>query len=139
MQFAHIRRRVIYLHQAMKQPQFEPTRCCSTTRAQADNVAVPQVYHGPSQSLSAFAQPQKLVRSPSARQLGSSLLAALWFTVTLPFRVTFWIIAWLGRLTAALLGFLLMVLGVALWAGPLFFVGIPLFVVGLVLTLRCLE
>jgi len=69
----------------------------------------------------------------------TGILAALWFTVTLPLRLAFWIVAWLGRLSAVLLGFLLMVLGVALWAGPLFFIGIPLFVVGLLLTLRCLE
>ena len=37
------------------------------------------------------------------------------------------------------LGFSLMVVGMALWAGPLFFVGIPIFLVGLVLTLRCLD
>ena len=29
-------------------------------------------------------------------------------------------------------------MGVALWAGPLFLIGIPLFIVGLLLTLRCL-
>jgi hypothetical protein len=68
-----------------------------------------------------------------------TLIAALWFTVSLPFRLVFRIIAWLGRLTAVLLGFALMVVGMALWAGPLFFVGIPLFLVGLVVTLRCLE
>ena len=67
------------------------------------------------------------------------LFAALWFMVTLPFRLIFWVIAWMGRLTAVVLGFSLMVVGIALWAGPLFFVGIPLFLVGLVLTLRCLD
>ena len=68
-----------------------------------------------------------------------ALLAALWFVVTLPFRLVFWVIAWLGRLTGVVLGFTLMVVGMALWAGPLFFIGIPLFLVGLVLTLRCLD
>jgi hypothetical protein len=68
-----------------------------------------------------------------------TLFAALWFVVSLPFRLIFWIIAWLGRLTAVVLGFTLMVVGMALWAGPLFFLGIPLFLVGLVLTLRCLD
>ena len=68
-----------------------------------------------------------------------SLVTALWFMVTLPFRLVFWIIAWMGRLTAVVLGFSLMVVGMALWAGPLFFIGIPLFLVGLVLTLRCLD
>jgi len=68
-----------------------------------------------------------------------TLFAALWFVVSLPFRLIFCIIAWLGRLTAVVLGFTLMVVGMALWAGPLFFLGIPLFLVGLVLTLRCLD
>jgi uncharacterized membrane protein YtjA (UPF0391 family) len=68
-----------------------------------------------------------------------ALLAAVWLLVTLPFRLVFWIIAWLGRLTAMVLGFSLMVVGMALWASPLFFIGIPLFLVGLVLTLRCLD
>ena len=68
-----------------------------------------------------------------------TLVAALWFTMTLPFRLIFWVIAWMGRLTAVVLGFSLMVVGIALWAGPLFFIGIPLFLVGLVLTLRCLD
>ena len=31
-------------------------------------------------------------------------VAALWFMVTLPFRLVFWVIAWLGRLTAMVLG-----------------------------------
>jgi len=53
--------------------------------------------------------------------------------------VAFWLIALLGRLTGVILGFLLMVVGMALWASPLFVVGIPLFVIGLVLTLRCLD
>ena len=75
----------------------------------------------------------------SVGQVLATLLAALWFLVTLPFRMVFWVIAWLGRLTAMALGFSLMVVGMALWAGPFFFIGIPLFLVGLVLTLRCLD
>jgi hypothetical protein len=59
--------------------------------------------------------------------------------ISLPFRLIFWMIAWLGRLTVAVLGFMLMVVGIVLWAGPLFFLGIPLFLVGLVLTLRWLD
>ena len=72
-------------------------------------------------------------------QMFVTLIAALWFVVSLPFRLVFWIIAWMGRLTAVVLGFSLMVVGMALWAGPLFFIGIPVFLVGLVLTLRCFE
>jgi hypothetical protein len=67
-----------------------------------------------------------------------SLLGAVWFLIALPFRLVFWTIAWLGRLTGVAVGFLLMVTGMFLLAGPLFIIGIPLFVLGLVLTLRCL-
>jgi len=68
-----------------------------------------------------------------------TLVAVLWFVVSLPFRLVFWTIARLGRLTAVVLGFTLMVVGMALWAGLLFFVSIPFFLVGLVPTLRCLD
>ena len=68
-----------------------------------------------------------------------SVLVTLWYVITAPFRLVFWTIAWVGRVTAVLVGFCLMVIGAALGAGPLFFVGIPLFLVGLVLTLKCLD
>jgi hypothetical protein len=68
-----------------------------------------------------------------------TVLSAAWLTVSMPFRLFFWLLALLGRLTGIILGFLMMVVGVALWASPLFLIGIPVFVVGLVLTLRCLE
>ena len=67
------------------------------------------------------------------------LLGAAWSVATLPFRVAFWAIAWLGRLTGIAIGFALMVAGMFFLAGPFFLIGIPLFVIGLVLTLRCLE
>jgi hypothetical protein len=67
------------------------------------------------------------------------LLSGAWFVVTLPFRLAFWMLAWLGRLTGIALGFTLMVAGMFFLAGPLFLIGIPLFFIGLVLTLRCLD
>ncbi len=67
------------------------------------------------------------------------LLAAVWSLATLPFRLVFWVIALLGRLTGIAVGFALMVVGMFFLAGPLFVIGIPLFIIGLVLTLRCLE
>jgi hypothetical protein len=66
------------------------------------------------------------------------ILRAIWFIVTLPFRILFWTVATLGRVVGVLLGFSMMVVGIALWAGPFFLIGIPLFLIGLVLTLRCL-
>jgi hypothetical protein len=67
-----------------------------------------------------------------------AIVRSAWFLVTLPFRILFWTVALLGRVAGILLGFTLMVVGIALWAGPFFLIGIPLFLIGLVLTLRCL-
>jgi hypothetical protein len=79
-----------------------------------------------------------LERRSSWVEIFLSVLGTIFYLVTLPFRLVFWTIAWLGRLAAIALGFCLMVVGIALWAGPLFFLGIPLFLVGLVLTLKSL-
>jgi hypothetical protein len=68
-----------------------------------------------------------------------TVLGALWWVITLPIRLLFRVVELLGRLTAFVLGFVMMVVGVALGASPLFFVGIPMFVVGLLITLRALE
>jgi hypothetical protein len=68
-----------------------------------------------------------------------AMLGAIWTVVTLPFRLLMWLVEWLGRLTALALGFVLMVVGVALWASPLLIIGIPVFVVGLLITLRSLD
>jgi len=75
---------------------------------------------------------------PGAGRLIVGFLRACWYAITLPFRAVFWIIALLGRLTGVILGFSLMVVGMALWAGPFFIIGIPLFIIGLLVTLRCL-
>lgn len=61
-----------------------------------------------------------------------------WFLVTLPFRLVMGTISLLGRLTGIFVGFGLMVVGMALCAGPFFLIGGPLFLIGLLLTLRCL-
>jgi hypothetical protein len=68
----------------------------------------------------------------------AAMLGTIWAILTFPFRLVGWVVEFLGRLTGLLLGFALMVLGVALGASPLFMFGIPLFIVGLILTLRCL-
>jgi hypothetical protein len=66
------------------------------------------------------------------------MLDAIWSVVTLPFRILAWAVELLGRLAALIVGFGLMVVGVAFWAGTLYVIGIPLFVIGLLLTLRAL-
>jgi hypothetical protein len=78
----------------------------------------------------------------SARLWGEIVVAgasAVWMVITLPFRLVFRAIAWLGRLTALALGFTVMVLGIALWAGGFFYAGIPVFLIGLVFLLRSRE
>ena len=77
---------------------------------------------------------------PTSMVLASlrSPLSSIWFVLTRPFRILILAVELLGRLAGTFLGFLLMVLGMALWAGPLLILGIPLFIVGLLLTLRSL-
>ncbi|HEV3166567.1 MAG TPA: hypothetical protein VGZ22_21260 [Isosphaeraceae bacterium] len=66
------------------------------------------------------------------------MLDAFWAILSLPFRLLAWIVELLGRMAALVLGFCLMVVGVALWAGTFYVLGIPLFLAGLLLTLRAL-
>lgn len=66
------------------------------------------------------------------------LFRGAWWAVTLPFRLVFGTFALLGRLTGVAVGFTLMVVGMALGAGPFYLIGVPLFLIGLLLTLRCL-
>lgn len=68
----------------------------------------------------------------------ADVLGNLWWVVTLPFRLVVMAVALFGRLTALVVGFALMVVGVAIWAGSMPVLGIPIFVVGLLFTLRSL-
>ncbi|HEU5115622.1 MAG TPA: hypothetical protein VFT74_02995 [Isosphaeraceae bacterium] len=66
------------------------------------------------------------------------MFAAIWSILTFPFRVIGWLVSALGRVAGFVIGFAFMVVGIALSAGALFPFGIPLFIVGLMLTLRSL-
>lgn len=66
------------------------------------------------------------------------MLGALWTILTLPFRLVVGVFDFLGRATGFGLGFALMVVGVAVGAGPSLVLGVPIFVVGLILTLKSL-
>jgi len=66
------------------------------------------------------------------------MLGVIWSILTLPIRLLAWTVDFLSRLTGLGIGFALMVLGVALGAGPSMVLGIPVFVIGLILTLRSL-
>jgi hypothetical protein len=66
------------------------------------------------------------------------MLGTLWTLVTLPIRLVVWVLDFLGRATGLVVGFALMVLGVAVVAGPSLILGLPIFVIGLILTLKSL-
>ena len=68
-----------------------------------------------------------------------TVFGSIWWVVTLPIRLLVGAIELLGRLTALGLGFALMVVGVALWAGSAAIFGVPTFVVGVLLTVRSLD
>ena len=118
----------------MKQAQYAPSRSAFPGRWWSRQTLAPRLVHGGGAEVYAL----RPAPSWSWGRLAVSLLAAAWFLVALPFRLAFWVIAWLGRLTGVTVGFLLMVSGMFLLAGPLFIIGIPLFIIGLVLTMRCL-
>jgi hypothetical protein len=66
------------------------------------------------------------------------MLGVIWNILTLPIRIVVWVLDFLSRATGLILGFALMVLGVAIGAGPSLILGVPVFLIGLLLTLRCL-
>jgi hypothetical protein len=123
----------------MKQAQSETARYRSTGRLWARDLAAPRSWRRTDRPFTTDAHVAIEPGLWAWAEISLNLLGMLWYIVTLPFRLVFWTIAWVGRLTAIVVGFSLMVVGMALWAGPLFFLGIPIFVVGLVLTLRCLD
>ena len=82
--------------------------------------------------------PKGLV-SDSLEVMVGTVFGTLWSVILVPFRLRIGAVELFGRLVALVLGFILMVLGVAVCAGPLIIVGIPLFVVGLIITMRALD
>ena len=66
------------------------------------------------------------------------VFGTVWAIVTLPFRLVFGLFGLMGRLAALVVGFSIMVLGAALLPGPLILIGVPLFAIGLLLSLRSL-
>ena len=136
---AHFGKQITYTDVRMKQAQSETTGYRSAGLWRLNDPTTPYWRRANRLSISPGDREPAPPESWSAGQVFMLVCTGIWYVVTLPFRLVFWGIAWLGRLTAVVLGFSLMVLGMALWAGPLFFIGIPLFLVGLVLTLRCLD
>ena len=66
------------------------------------------------------------------------MLGMIWSIFTLPIRILGWTADLAGRLAGLGVGFVLMVLGVAIGAGPSVAIGAPIFIIGLLLTLRSL-
>ncbi len=127
----------IYLDPKMKQAQ-------SQTRPRATSYIAQAAYSSTLWNRrrvdAAGELPGALVHHPVAwTLLITTPLALIWFLIALPFRLIFLAIAFLGRVAGVTVGFSFMVVGVALGAGPLFFIGIPLFLVGLFVMLRSLE
>lgn len=63
----------------------------------------------------------------------------IWSLITLPFRLIVGTIVLVSRVAGLILGFSLMVVGVALCADPFLIFGIPIFLLGLYMTLRNLS
>jgi hypothetical protein len=122
----------------MKQAQSETARSASPGRVWPHDPGAARSWRSANRPVGAKVQFPQTPGSWSWAETCLSVLGTLWYVITSPFRLVFWTVAWVGRLAAILLGFSLMVVGIALWAGPLFFLGIPLFLVGLVLTLKSL-
>jgi hypothetical protein len=123
----------------MKQGQSQPTLRASATAWSTRGLSTPHLRSSNAPLRPAPVPGRKLTKAWVWAELLVALLGTIGFAVALPFRLLFWLIALLGRVTGVMVGFVLMVIGMALWASPLFFFGIPLFLLGLVFTLRCLE
>lgn len=67
------------------------------------------------------------------------MFGTFWSVFTLPFRLIAWVVEMIGRMTGLMAGFVLMVLGIALCSGALLPLGVPVFIIGLLLTLRCVA
>jgi hypothetical protein len=93
---------------------------------------------GPRPLRVARADTSRWLEPPRPRHPISLLFAAIWGIVTLPFRIVFGVFGLVGRLAVLAIGFSLMVLGAAMSAGPLAMLGIPVFIFGLILSMRSL-
>ncbi len=91
-------------------------------------------------------RPYRPARAEAGRWLGvpqviggiELIFGTVWTLVTLPFRLVFGLLGLLGRLAGLVVGFSIMVLGAALLPGPLVLIGVPVFAIGLLLSLRSL-
>ena len=66
------------------------------------------------------------------------MLGVFWSILTWPFRLIADIVALCGRALGVVFGFVLMVTGVALCSGAIYLLGVPIFLVGLLITMKSL-
>ncbi|MFO0889608.1 MAG: hypothetical protein U0790_10775 [Isosphaeraceae bacterium] len=116
----------------MKQGQYVHTRSLLSRRKHPGAFADAVCY--PAYAPSPYAPPAGVGGLNQVARLLGAVLGLAWFVVTLPIRLVFGLIKLIGRLSGILIGFSMMVVGMALWAGPLFLIGIPMFIIGLLLT-----
>jgi hypothetical protein len=67
-----------------------------------------------------------------------TMLDAIWAILTFPFRLIGWFVALCGRAVGLVIGFALMVAGVGLCAQQWLPVGLPVLVIGLLLTAKAI-
>ncbi|QEH31628.1 hypothetical protein OJF2_00930 [Aquisphaera giovannonii] len=119
----------------MKQAQYAPPKAARF--AKRPPAGFPEALSYP-----AYAPAARVRAGRGPGRLAWGLVAGLfrlaWFVVTLPIRLVLLVINLVGRLTGIAVGFGMMVVGMALCISPFFIVGVPVFVIGLLLTMRCL-
>ncbi len=67
------------------------------------------------------------------------MLGAIWSILTLPFRLIAGVVAFCGRALGVVIGFGLIVAGVAFCSGAVYLLGVPFFVLGLLLMMKSLD
>ena len=67
------------------------------------------------------------------------MFGVLWSILTLPFRLIAGVVAFCGRALGVVFGFGLIVVGVAFCSGAIYLLGVPIFILGLLLMLKSLD
>lgn len=67
------------------------------------------------------------------------MLGAIWSILTFPFRLIAGVVAFCGRALGVGLGFVLMVVGVAFCSGAIYLLGVPVFILGLLMMMKSLD
>ena len=122
----------------MKQGQFDTVQRHSPRRVHTSNLAKSKVRR---QSDRPGVLDQRVNQEPGSWLSAERHLNVLmlWYAFTWPFRRLFRTVARIGRLSLTVLGYCLMVIGIAVGTGSFVWPGILVFLLGLIMTLKCLE